>query len=528
GFLNEDREFFMNRYETAIKRFDIYNLFCEVGLTLIRNNGFNSFILPYPVLNQNYSEKLREVLLKKSKIYQIIDLSETKVFKDAIVRNCILVLEKDVNEGLCLDNIITIYKTTDSPNNLIMPFSSVSQKVYLSLPKNMFRIELSPDLLNLFEKINKISIKSVDICYVARGAVIHSEIENKKKEEYIGKVKINENFKPYIEGEDIERFSLVHRNLFLEYKPSVQYRPAFPELFENEKLLVYKVAGKKGLIVAYDNMNFYNNESLYNCILKYLLINAKITGSHGHSIKENEIEISKKYNLKYILSLFNSALLNIIYQKLYGYELNVYPDDIKNLPIRRISFTTPKEEREKLAVELKQKYQNENVDEILKMVEKCLPKDKLGNFLTEKEKSDVVHNFLAFLAEQMIEMNKEKNAEIKSFLDFLKGEIGASIEELSNKTAIQEYCKNEFQKLIEVLVKNKKKLRAGYDPKSPTSYKHLLEWYNASIDKLRPLMGRIEATDKIIDQIVYKLYGLTNEEIKIVEGNVSKKETSTS
>ena len=34
-------------------------------------------------------------------------------------------------------------------------------------------------------------------------------------------------------------------------------------------------------------------------------------------------------------------------------------------------------------------------------------------------------------------------------------------------------------------------------------------------------MGRIEATDGLIDQIVYKLYGLTDDEIKIVEESTS-------
>jgi len=151
---------------------------------------------------------------------------------------------------------------------------------------------------------------------------------------------------------------------------------------------------------------------------------------------------------------------------------------------------------------------------------------KILDFVSERlsvapEESDVVHDLLAHLAERMIEMNKEKNAEIKSFLDFLKGEIGASIEGLSNKTAIQEYYRHEFQNLIDVLVKNKKKLKAGYEPKSPTNYKLLQQWYNDSTGKLKPLMGRIEATDRLIDQIVYKLYGLTDEEIKIVEGSIS-------
>ena len=31
---------------------------------------------------------------------------------------------------------------------------------------------------------------------------------------------------------------------------------------------------------------------------------------------------------------------------------------------------------------------------------------------------------------------------------------------------------------------------------------------------------RIEATDRLIDQIVYELYGLTDEEIEVVEGAI--------
>ncbi len=85
---------------------------------------------------------------------------------------------------------------------------------------------------------------------------------------------------------------------------------------------------------------------------------------------------------------------------------------------------------------------------------------------------------------------------------------------------VREYYNHEFRKLIDILVKNRKRLRDGYDPKSPTNYKHLQEWYEDSMDKLQPLMGRIEATDGVIDLIVYRLYGLSDEEIKIIEESI--------
>jgi hypothetical protein len=42
--------------------------------------------------------------------------------------------------------------------------------------------------------------------------------------------------------------------------------------------------------------------------------------------------------------------------------------------------------------------------------------------------------------------------------------------------------------------------------------------YEQSVVVLTPLLARIQATDALIDQIVYKLYGLTKDEIAIVEG----------
>ena len=42
--------------------------------------------------------------------------------------------------------------------------------------------------------------------------------------------------------------------------------------------------------------------------------------------------------------------------------------------------------------------------------------------------------------------------------------------------------------------------------------------FNASMAKLTPLLERIESTDKVIDQIVYRLYWLIEEEVGVVEG----------
>jgi len=43
-----------------------------------------------------------------------------------------------------------------------------------------------------------------------------------------------------------------------------------------------------------------------------------------------------------------------------------------------------------------------------------------------------------------------------------------------------------------------------------------------ALEELRPLYERIRRTDELIDQIVYRLYGLTEEEIAVVEASVER------
>lgn len=135
------------------------------------------------------------------------------------------------------------------------------------------------------------------------------------------------------------------------------------------------------------------------------------------------------------------------------------------------------------------------------------------------ERSDVVHDFLAFLAEQMINMNKEKQVEIKGFLEWLEREIGAKIDDLNNKTKIKAYHEHSLEDLLNVLKQNGQQLKVG--PSRRDFQEKLQREFSKSTAKLTPLKEKIAKTGRLIDQIVYKLYGLTEEEIRIVEASVT-------
>ena len=129
----------------------------------------------------------------------------------------------------------------------------------------------------------------------------------------------------------------------------------------------------------------------------------------------------------------------------------------------------------------------------------------------------MVHDLLAFLAKRMLEMNKQKQHEIKGFLGWLEGYVGAKVEDLTPKTKIQSYYEHDYEGFLAVLRKNRKLL--AIDPARWEPGEALRAENDGSVGKLLPLLERIEKTDELIDAIVYRLYGLTEEEIRIVEGN---------
>ncbi|MCK4394670.1 hypothetical protein KAX17_17350, partial [Candidatus Bipolaricaulota bacterium] len=146
-----------------------------------------------------------------------------------------------------------------------------------------------------------------------------------------------------------------------------------------------------------------------------------------------------------------------------------------------------------------------------------------GNFIQEKEKSDVVHDLLAYLAEQMIELNKQKQKEIQGFLKWIEREWEINIEDLALKTKLKGYHEHDFDEMLRIAKRNKKLIKP--DPESREFQERLEREWKASIGKLCPLKEKIQLTDNLIDQIVYKLYGLTEEEIEIVGASLKRRET---
>jgi len=198
------------------------------------------------------------------------------------------------------------------------------------------------------------------------------------------------------------------------------------------------------------------------------------------------------------------------------------------MSFRRINFTTLPQERSYYLEKAKNLYDyclsKNDQDCVLGFVDYHLSR--------EPEESDVVQDLLAFLAEEMIRLNKEKRAAQKEFLGWLvktltilpdkEGRKGIDV--LTGKSKLADYPgdyqKGEsplaFEELLDILLKNKGRL--GVSLSDAGLVKRVRKEHEGSLERVLPLRDRLAKTDVLIDQVVYRLYGLTEEEIGVVEG----------
>jgi hypothetical protein len=125
------------------------------------------------------------------------------------------------------------------------------------------------------------------------------------------------------------------------------------------------------------------------------------------------------------------------------------------------------------------------------------------------ERADVVHDLLAFLAEQMTAINREKRAAAKQFLTDLKDFHSVDTHDLKPKTKLDEFWKLEAAEVFAHFRANKIRLKDSDEEK-------IRARFQKAKDQLVPLESSLVFSDDLIDEIVYRLYGLTEAEIKIV------------
>ena len=503
------RSYLLNQFITATGRFDLYITFAEKALSLLQKGGMFGFIQPIKFAIYANGKILRDFLLEQTQIEQFVDISQcSNVFPDPTTYPCLPIIKKGTPSS---DHKILVVRVppeapeliSDSNSELIIT-TRIPQSRFKRTPENVICLRLSDELWHLIKRFDEFSFSLSDMFDIEQCIRIGSQARRRElvldEERYASAPETARMVcRRMLDGENIEQYTIAWGGKWLHYLPNELYNAKSLEVLETEKILVKRIAPSLTAVpdLGLNESYFYPLNTIY----------ALIPNEHFN------------LTLLYVTSLLNSKCLDWYYKLLFeaiairgGYI--EYREYLKYLPIRRINFTTPAEECDRQLEKAKTLYQfclnKGSVDCVLGFVKHHLTADP--------ERADLVHDLLAFLAEQMLEMNKTKGKEIRGFLHWLEREIGVEIDTLKNKTAIQSYFGLSLDGLLDILKKNRRSIAA--DPSSRSFQESLNREFTASLAKLNPLLTRIQGTDTLIDLVVYQLYGLTDEEIVVVEGEV--------
>jgi hypothetical protein len=523
-----DRKALEAQYTLLTMKWDLYCAFIEQSCRKLSSGGIMGLIVPSQVLYQDYAKLLRKNLVDTYRIDFVVDHSHVRVFQEATVMTCILIVSKQLTPPGHLINVIKITEESTPEDNplVVSKHLPIAQSLLQINHDTTFRFDTSPGVTkDLGAKIVSNTHFLGDICYGSVGVVPHSEKEGKPKEHYIFSYMHDAKCKPYIEGKEVDRYTLNWRGRFLQYDYHTVRRPSLPELLDTPKIMLKIVAGKSGLNATVDYSGFYSDHSFVMFTQKYRL---EKVSTRTLLLDKHEIELSRNYLLEFLLAILNSTLMEWFFKKNFNSDLNIGPDDAKKFPIRRINFTLSSDQRVYYLAKAKNLYaycldKNEQ-DCLLGFVDHHLSQ--------EAEESDVVHDLLAFLAEEMIRLNKEKWVAQKEFLDWLVRSLNMSSDKnsrkgigaLTGKEKLANYP-GDYQKgepplatdqLLEILRKNKTRL--GISLSNTTMLDRIRKEYEESLQRVLPIKESLQKTDALVDAVVYRLYGLTEKEIRVVEG----------
>lgn len=320
---------------------DTYTFFLKLGIDLLAAHGKLGFITPNTYLMGQNTQSLRNKFLTKCRVDQIVDLPQG-IWSDVNVDCTLLFLTLDAEEERRRTqrveiNMLGLHDTLDKFTNRDWAERLAQQQSrWMDDVNNKMDIRHTT-LLQQIEDACRVSIdggsatkvlRLEDVVDSTQGIIPYRTREEGRVNPYIKPyrdVPHNEaDWKPVLDGK-----SFVGRyELRWDYqKPHLKYgnwlcRPRSAKYFDSPKLLVQDMrnrALKRRLVATFDDQKFYNRHNFSNIITKH-----------------------KSYDLKYILALFNSSLLNYWFARQFD-NLHINPSYFRQLPIYPADTTTQRE-----------------------------------------------------------------------------------------------------------------------------------------------------------------------------------------
>ena len=267
-----------------------YALFTEAGINLCNNRGTISYIIPGTILQNDYLKKIREFLVCRNQIKEIVSFSN-KVF-DAVTDSIILRCKKGFveNNTMLFKRVSDLSLVPTEEKEFVTSEWDNSDKLYVIDLKST-----SADSV-IFSKMEASGLKVEDYYKVYVGIVA------KGIKQFLSNTKDTIYHKKYLQGKHIAPYQIIFKSVYINFIPELLHSNTDQFVYEQkEKILVRKTGNI--LMASLDSEQYYTDQSLYNLYLKP----------------------NKWYSNKVLLAILNSKLLNYYYNKKLITNADVFP-----------------------------------------------------------------------------------------------------------------------------------------------------------------------------------------------------------
>lgn len=557
---DDAKKYWEKTYENVYGSFDIYILFIEKAIKWLKEDGKFGYIVSGKFMNADYGRYLRVYIPKNCTIEQILDFRGSKVFRDATNDPIILTFKKGISE----DNEIIFLRTIEDfeeqtekgigkmlehiKKNIGKEYSDKYIQTYkIKQSKLMKEVKIedgkefgsewrleSSHITSVFSKIDKISTHKLGD-FGKPHRCLYTGLNNAYivNEDEIQKYNIEkELLKPIIKGEDIRRWQITWNRLYIIYPYKKSDKgietvdlDKYPniknhllkwksELMNRWYIIKKKEEKEKRWFEFADPRSFEQFENLK-------IITPDISTTNNFAIDDNgfySINTAYTINLEkldidiyYLLGLLNSKTLEFYFKQIASSlgksGFRYISQFLSKLPI----IIPTNSSKQSLANFISQKVQK--ILSLVKIQQKTekFPEAYLEKYISQGKETTI----------KEIKLKKNyKNLIPKIENRILKG-FNIIISEKEDVIEIE----TEFQKDYVFNTLNGRNFHKDdiiklQIPKDDAVVKEILKEFNEDKNQLEK--EPIEKYENEINEMVYSLYGLNEEDKKVIEEFLGK------
>lgn len=479
-------------------KFDLSLPFVERGLRLLRREGRLGMIVKADLLRTPYGRLLQEALVEKESLQRVDDLRHLRVFADAAVPTCVIVVRRAPprpDDTVAWGKPVAVEALGGNDTALTRDAFKVANRV-------SFPFDRRSEEAGLIQRIVDATIPLGQVCFCITGVVAHDSKTGESKDRLISATRQNEWYRPYIEAKEWKgRYGPVLPTRFIEYRPGVaghMHRPKFPELFDSPKILIQGIATSR-VIATLDESGVVCNHSL-DCCVKFEKVAALGPRLQLPAEDAKLVQQEPRYDLHAILGVLSSQFMQFQTRGVRDYV----PKYVRSLRIPKVDFDGASESD---LGELRRLLAEPRADG--KRV-----RDAVAT-LTPRSKSAGTHDALVGVVKALLRAHANIQAERRGFLEWLGGVVGHSPTSVARWDGLAEYETLEVDGVLGVLLDHRREI-SRTDPGSREFRESLTKELSRSVERLRSLASYAEDLDGTADALVYELVGLSEDEIAAI------------